>query len=299
MSGKTIKGVDANGGIVIVYYKDKTGPIFLLGQETAYLSESSHVKHFKTSEGENIQDAFLFPGDINNKADVDKAKKKFTKVCKELETFNPRFIKHVTFSDLKNSSKKGFISGKPRWVAIPEVKVSKFNFKRRADELAPIDRYGFPKGGYISGKNYVKKSNNSMDIEDFSINDTVVRECYEETSIKLDKNKLNDTDTLFTSGGTSKYALFTYELSDFEFEAIHSMGLLVKKNKEYENELHNVQFLRIPEGENKKFFTNSISREVYEYFMKSVLEKNVSKGGTRRQNMTTQKFTRKKKSKYI
>jgi hypothetical protein len=295
MSGKTINGVDASGGIVIVYYMDKTGPIFLLGQETIYLSESPHVKHFKSSAGENIHDAFLFPGTINNKIDIDKAKHKFTEICKELETFNPRFIKHVTFSDIEASSKKGFISAKPRYVGRYEPKSSRFDFKKKHDESISIDRFGFPKGGYISGKDYIKIRNNSMNIEDFSINDTVIRECYEETSIKLDNSKLQDMNKLFSSGGHSQYALFIYELSDLEFDSIHKLNLLGLKNKMYENELHNIQFLRIPDKEHRRFFINAISREVYEYFKENVLHIKFAQGGTRLKLKPTQKKTLKSK----
>ena len=47
-TGKTIKGTDGSGAVVIVYYKDMAGPIFLMGQETTYLTESPHISKFKS-----------------------------------------------------------------------------------------------------------------------------------------------------------------------------------------------------------------------------------------------------------
>jgi hypothetical protein len=132
LSGKTILGNNADGGIVIVYYIDRLSPIFLMGQETTFLTEVHNMRDFKTKEKEDIWNAFLNEGDINNIKDLDAAKKKFTKICKEIEEFNPRFIKHITFSDLKNSkASPGNISAKPRCV-----------------KEENIDRYGFSKGGY-------------------------------------------------------------------------------------------------------------------------------------------------------
>ena len=275
MSGRTLNGVDASGGIVIVYFTDELGPIFLVGQETTYLTHYKDIDKFISSDGEDIFNAFLSPGSITNKIALSEAKQKFTNVCKELEIFYKKSLTHVTFSDIKNSEREsGYISGKPRYVAKQEYKTSKFAFKKHHAE-----RFGFPKGGYISGSHYVKKSNNVMNIEDFSINDTIVRECYEETSIKLDKTKLKDMNKTFLSGNKSNYALFTYELSKFEFESINAMNLLSLKNSDYENELHNIQFLRIPNKDNKGFFINAISRQVYEYFIST---KSNVKGGRKK-----------------
>jgi len=265
MSGKTLNGVDASGGIVIVYYVDELGPIFLVGQETTYLTHHKEIDKFISSDNEDIYSAFLYPGTITNSNDLKKAKAKFTRVCKELEIFYKSSVSHVSFSDIKTAARKsGYISGKPRYVS------SKFSFKKQND------RFGFPKGGYLSGSNYVKKSNNVMNIEDFSINDTIVRECYEETSIKLNKTKLKDMSKTILSGSKSNYALFTYELSKAEFENIHSKNLLSFKNKDYENELHNIQFLRIPNNDYRDFFINTISRLAYEYFIST---KSHVKGG--------------------
>jgi 8-oxo-dGTP pyrophosphatase MutT (NUDIX family) len=261
LSGKTILGNNADGGIVIVYYIDRLSPIFLMGQETTFLTEVHNMRDFKTKEKEDIWKAFLNEGDINNKKDLDAAKKKFTKICKEIEEFNPRFIKHITFSDLKNSkASPGNISAKPRCV-----------------KEENIDRYGFSKGGY----------NNNIDA---SINDTVIRECFEETSIKLDISKLIDTEKLYHTRDNKKYALFLYELSTLEYESIHNEALLEKKNADYENELHNIKFMRIPKMNLKKFFINTISRETYIDSIDLILKR--SNGGKR-------KYTRRVNSKLI
>lgn len=281
MSGRTLNGVDASGGIVIVYFMDELGPIFLVGQETTYLTHHKDIDKFISSDGEDIFNAFLSPGSFTNKMALSTANQKFTRMCKELEIFYEKSLTHVSFSDIKNSERKaGYISGKPRYVAREDYKTSKFSFKKHYTE-----RFGFPKGGYIPGTHHVKKNNNLMNIADFSINDTIVRECYEETSIKLDKTKLKDTNKTFLSGHKSNYALFTYELSKFEFESIHTMNLLSLKNSDYENELHNIQFLRIPNKDNRGFFINAISRQVYEYFIST---KPNAKGGR------LKKYTRKR-----
>ena len=60
------------------------------------------------------------------------------------------------------------------------------------------------------------------------------------------------------------YALFLYELSQMEFDAIQAAQTLKDKNDQYENELHNIHFMRIPDVDLKKFFINALSREAYE-----------------------------------
>lgn len=252
-----MSGKEASGGMVIVYYMDRLGPIFLMGQETTFLTETHNVKAFRSSEDEDVWKAFLYKGDIKNTEDLAAAKKKFTRVCKELEAFNPRFIKHVTFSDLKMSrASPGNISAKPRCVGSDNA-----------------GRYGFTKGGYEAS-------------EDGSINDTVVRECEQETSVKLDIKKLVETKKLF-SKGKSPYALYLYELAASEYQSLHDNNTLSKKNADYENELHDIKFIRVPKMDLKKFFINSISREAYEECISDIL--NGKKGGkktrrTRRKN---------------
>lgn len=245
-SGKTMSGKEASGGMVIVYYMDRLGPIFLMGQETTYLTETHNVTAFRSSEGKNVRESFLYKGDIKNAEDLAAAKKKFTRVCKELEAFNPRFIKRVTFGDVKMSKgSPGYISAKPRCVG---------------DDNA--GRYGFTKGGYEAS-------------EDGSINDTVVRECEQETAVKLDIKRLIETKKLF-SKGKAPYALYLYELTASEYQSIHDNNTLTKKNADYENELHDIKFIRVPKMDLKKFFINTISREAYEDSIDII---NAKKGG--------------------
>jgi len=45
------------------------------------------------------------------------------------------------------------------------------------------------------------------------------------------------------------------------------MNLLSLKNTHYENELHNIQFMRIPHKDYKGFFINTISLMAYEFFI--------------------------------
>jgi 8-oxo-dGTP pyrophosphatase MutT (NUDIX family) len=252
-SGKTIHGTDASGAMVLVYYMDRLGPSFLMGQETSYLTENHKMGAFKSEKGENIWKAFLHPGAVKSSADLTAAKRKFTGLCKELEKFNPRFIGHVTFADVKNSNKEpGNISAKPRSVAEKNS-----------------DRYGFPKGGFET-------------YEDKSVNDTVIRECEQETGVKLDITKLKEVKLPERDG---YYALFLYELSQMEFESIHDRQTLKDKNDQYENELHNVRFMRIPDTDLKKFFINALSREAYEA-AKPVITK---KGGSRKSKKHTRK----------
>jgi 8-oxo-dGTP pyrophosphatase MutT (NUDIX family) len=231
-TGKTMNGTDASGAMVMVYYMDRLGPSFLMGQETSYLTENHKMSSFESEKGEKIIEAFLYPGTIKNPANLTAAKDKFTGVCKEIEKFNSRFIKHVTFADVKNSKgNPGNISAKPRSVA---------------DKNS--DRFGFPKGGFETD-------------EDMSVNDTVIRECEQETGVKLDITKLREVALPKRNG---YYALFLYELTQMEFESINDRNILQNKNEQYENELHNVRFMRIPNIDLKKFFINALSREAYE-----------------------------------
>lgn len=252
-SGKTINGTEASGAIVLVYFMDRLGPSFLMGQETTFLTENHKMGAFKSEKGENIWKAFLHPGTVKNPAELTAAKHKFTGLCKELEKFNPRFIKHVTFADVKNSNKEvGNISAKPRSVAEKNS-----------------DKFGFPKGGFETD-------------EDASVNDTVIRECEQETGVKLDITKLKEVKLPERDG---YYALFLYELSQMEFEAIHTAKTLKDKNDQYENELHNIRFMRVPDVDLRKFFINALSREAYEVALPLITKK----GGSRKSKKHTRK----------
>jgi 8-oxo-dGTP pyrophosphatase MutT (NUDIX family) len=259
-TGKTLNGVDASGAIVVAYYKDRFGPIFLMGQETVYLTEAYNLKSFVSKSGENLWQTFLYKGTMSDPTDLSNAKTKFTNACIEIMGIKKNTYGHVTFADLKNSSSApGYISGKPR--CVKENKRSAF---------------GFTKGGYEPG-------------EDASINDTVIRECFQETGVKLDISKLKELEGLHQSSGDSKYALFMYEFSEEEYLKIRDEKTIQHKNASYENELHNIKFNRIPEQAGKNFFINAISKKAYEKANKFITAK---KGGA-------SKNTRKVGSRYI
>lgn len=266
-TGKTLNGVDASGAIVIAYYKDRFGPIFLMGQETVYLTEAYNLKSYVSKSGENIWQAFSYKGDLSDPTDLSKAKEKFTNACIEIMGVKKNTYGQVTFADLKNSTTSpGYISGKPRCVK---------ESKRAA--------FGFTKGGYEAS-------------EDASINHTAIRECLQETGVKLDINKLKELDGLHQSSGDSKYALFIYEFSEAEYLKIRDENTIQHKNASYENELHNIRFNRIPDNAGKHFFINAISKKTYEKANKLITakkggaSKNTRKVGTRyinRANIST------------
>lgn len=253
-TGKTISGIDASGAIVVVYYMDRLGPIFLMGQETKFLTEVHKKLAFTSSQGEDIIKSFLYNGDVSNAEKLTEAKQKFTNTCIELEKAHPRLLRRVTFADIKNSAKSpGNISAKPRCVADTNY-----------------DKYGFPKGGY--------------ELEDASINDNAIRECEQETGIKLDITRLKEYDLPKRQG---YYALFLYELSSVEYEAINTEHILEIQNAKYDNELHNIRFMRIPQTHLKNFFINALSRDAYEHAIKHISAG--KKGGNRKSKKHTRK----------
>jgi len=256
-----MRGIDASGAIVIVYYKDKGGPVFLMGQETMYLTETNKLGKFKSKEHEDVYAGFLKKGSMNNDVDIIQARRKFTGLCKELEVYTKT---HVTYSGMKNSnSKAGYISAKPRCVSDKNK-----------------TKYGFPKGGFEQN-------------EDMSVDDAAIRECRQETSVELDIKRLAETDHLIASGKDSYYKLYLYELSKLEYDAIHTLQILEKRNADYENELHNVCFKRIPNMDFKDFFINAISRVAYEKIANEIKNSAVG-GGSKMKGLT-----RKVKSKYV
>lgn len=273
--GLTKNNVEAYGAIIVVYFMDRGGPIFLMGQETSFLTESGYTKSFKTSDGENIYDAFLSPGDITNAAQLEKAKEKFTKICKEIENSfqGKRLIGHVTFDEPRNSSKVGFISAKPRYV----------NNEKK-------DKMGFIKGGHKQAR-------------DTSIDETAIRECFEETSVKLDITKLVDSNIQIYPDFEKKtpYSLFQYELSELEYDSIRDTNMLINKNSSYENELHNIRFITIPKmsvRDYRGFFINNVSTEVYTKIKDSIVAIKVVKGGNRAVKKTRSKYNKKIFSSY-
>ena len=56
-------------------------------------------------------------------------------------------------------------------------------------------------------------------------------------------------------------------------------NIITIKNQDRENELHNIQFIRIPKGDPRDFFINAVSKEAYE---RTIDRSNVKK--TRRSN---------------
>jgi len=232
--GKTILGKDVSGAIVLVYTLDAAGPIFLMGEETQYVSDDKIIKQkYKSPDGENIYKAFEHSGSTGNTSQLAAANKKFTKNARDLESKYP-VLGRVTYANVKNSSKPGIISAKARFV--PD--------NRR-------DSYGYTKGSYEPSL-------------DASVNDCAVREVWEEIGIHLDITRLNDTDICIYSGPTSEYEIFLYELTSEEAADLISNNTLVNKMAESENELHNVHFIRVPEKNRKSFFTNLISRTAFE-----------------------------------
>jgi 8-oxo-dGTP pyrophosphatase MutT (NUDIX family) len=227
-TGKTEKGQEADGSIIIIYYQDK----FLMGEETVYATDNRELKRtYKTNDGLTADEAFLSPGTTDNDEDIEKAKIKFAALCSDIETKN-RSLERVTFADFKDSYKEpGFIKGNPRYVP-PE---------RR-------NLYGFPKGSY--------------ELKDGTLETTAFRECYEETSVVLNPDKIKDQEVLVSTGRKAKYAVFHYKLTKPEFDAFSLM--IAEKNKSRENELHHIKFIKVPSGDPRYFFTNAASKEAYE-----------------------------------
>ena len=228
-TGKTLAGVDASGAIVLIY---KTGPLteYITGEETSYVADSKIFVNFESVEDVDIFSAFEAPGSIDSFKQLTAARRKFIQSCVELEqTFADYDIGRVTFGNLKNSSKPGKMSAKPRYV-----------------ERARRGKFGFPKG--------------SFELTDKSIEATALREVWEETNLTLDPSRLVDTKKQVNTGGQSHYAIFHYELKDDEYRRM--VAHLRIKNIGHENELHHLAFRTIPANRDK-FFTNMASRKAY------------------------------------
>lgn len=227
-TGTTLSGRDASGGIVLIY--SPTNPVeYITGEETSYVTNIySIAKEFRTTTKETIYQAFESPGLITSAEDVSTARRKFIKTCKELESAYAK-LGRVTFGNLKQSSKPGIISAKPRYVE---------NDRR--------GKYGFPKG--------------SFETTDASIDAGALREVFEETALQLDPSRLEDIDKMVNPGGESHYAVFKYRLTAREYD--HYKAHLRIKNLSTENELQNVAFRAIPQN-TRSFFTNKGSRNAY------------------------------------
>jgi 8-oxo-dGTP pyrophosphatase MutT (NUDIX family) len=169
----------------------------------------------------------------------------------------------VTYGEFKQSSKPGKISVKAR--VVPSEKRTKF---------------GFPKGGY--------KGPGEPDA-DASLNDTALREVYEETSLRLEPLRLIDTDYISTGPRGERYAIFHYKLTEAEYKNIKENDIFVKKNAQRENELQAVQFIRIPQISDN-FFTNLVSNKAYTHTHGKIQKKH--SGGGKRKRTTNRASTR-------
>ena len=73
-TGKTEKGQEADGSIILIYYQDK----FLMGEETNYATDNRELKRtYRTNTGLTADEAFLSPGTTDNDEDTENAKIKF------------------------------------------------------------------------------------------------------------------------------------------------------------------------------------------------------------------------------
>jgi len=231
--GKTEKGVNAEGAIIIIYYNDN----FLMAQETKYLADEQDLESiYHKAKGKTLQESYLYKGTTHNEDDVSQAKKHFGELTEYLEELYPE-IPHITFADVKDSRRNpGFISAKPRYVA-----------KERRT------LYGFPKG--------------SFEQADLDLKITAFRECQEETGISLRLDKIDDKYTLVPTGRGAYYAVYHCRLTKQEYEDY--LEVIKEKNKAHENELHNIQFIKIPKGNPRNFFINVVSKEAYERTIQS------------------------------
>ena len=236
--GRTRKGVEADGAVVLIYYQN----LFLMGQETSYITDSDDFnKRYKDSTGKSIDDDFLSPGSKENAGDLLIATTKFSQLCLDLEGLFPE-IPRITFADVRNSrSNPGFIAAKPRYVV---------NERRQL--------FGFPKGSY--------------EHKDGLIDITGIRECDEETTVVLSHAKLQDTNNLVPTGRGTHYSVYHYKLTKKEYE--DALLLIAEKNQSRDNELQNLQFLKVPAVDPRRFFINVVSKEAY--------ERTIKKGGSRK-----------------
>ena len=221
---------DASGAIVLIYH-DKLPRKYVMGEETDYVTDiSSITKSYRTPSGETLHEAFLAPVTIHTSTSLIAAKQKFATSCDELEKAHGYRLGRITFADIKNSSKPGKISAKPRYVKVD----------RRG-------KYGFPKGSYES--------------IDGTLEDTAIREMEEELGIKLSKNSLKDVNQLVLTGGNTYYAVYHYKLNDLEYKALTLS--IQSKNNGREAELQSLDFREIPK-DTSAFFTNQASKRAYQ-----------------------------------
>ena len=253
--GRTLRGGEAEGALVMLYYTDELGPQFVMGEETSYITDDNDfIEKYKTEQKTSIYETFAVNGVLPKDKDV--AHVSFAKLCAHLERTYPE-LGRVTYSEFKQSSKPGKISAKARYVV-----------SDRRNKL------GFPKGGY--------KPPTEPDA-DASLNDTAMREVKEETSLVLDPLRLIDANYISRAPKGDRYAVFHYELTEEEYTLITSTGIFAKKNAERENELHNVQFIRVPEKHHDSFFTNLVSKNAFIH-TNAKIAKVAKKGGAKKKH---------------
>ena len=219
--------VVASGSIVIVYHMTAAGPAMLMGEETKFVSDvPEQVAKYETDFGEAMRDAFVYPGDITNPADLAAANAHFSAKAAAMEAVST--IGHITYADVKNSSRAGYITAKARFV-----------------EATRRGHWGFTKGASHPGE---------------SLPNTAVREVEEETGVVLDVRRIVDTGKLLATSRKAEkhYQLFIYRLIDDEYRDITDRHVLDIKNASRHNELHNIHFIT-----NTRAFANTISKEAY------------------------------------
>ena len=225
----------ASGSIVVVYHVTAAGPAMLMGEETKFVSDlAEQVAKYDTDFGQAMKDAFVYPGDIANPADLAAANAHFSAKAAAMEAVST--IGHITYADVKNSSRAGYISAKARFV-----------------EAGRRGQWGFTKGASHPGE---------------SLATTAVREVEEETGVVLDISRIVDTGrVLATSKKADKhYALFIYKLTDEEYRDITDRHVLDIKNASRHNELHNIRFVSNPRD-----FANMITKEAYHAIVRKMV----------------------------
>jgi len=225
-TGITRTGNRADGALVIVYHMDGAEPEMLMGEETVYVTDyEEQIAKYRRDFHTSIRDAFTYPGNVNLPANLAAANTYFAAKTAAMNAVSS--IGRITYADVKNSSKAGLISAKPRFV------LNKGSL-------------GFTKGGY--------------EHSDRTLENTAVREVMEETGVIIEGGRLVDTGQLLYTNKKkdTQYVVYLYKLSDAEYRAITDGGILLRKNADWYNELQSIRFARRP-----AVFANAISEEAY------------------------------------
>lgn len=196
--------------------------LFLMGQETNYLTDDKEITEFYEKTHGKSIHDSFWLNSTEKEAHI-----YFSKLCLQLETL---LHTQITYADFKASkSSPGFFSAKPRYVK---------------DERSAL--YGFPKGSYES--------------KDGDLKETIRRECFEETALVIDIDSIEDINKIVPKYKKHQYRVYHYKLTKSEYE--DALKTISEKNKQKENELHNIQFMKIPK-DISGFFINLVSKESY------------------------------------